>query len=346
MPSSTRRRASVVPSNSSRDNLSGEDDFIARHFASWAGAAGLSLRDDAALLTPPAGHDLVITADAVVAGVHFLPDDPPEDIARKALRVNLSDLAAKGAQPLGFLLTLALPAAFSSDAVAAFATGLRDDAAAYACPLIGGDTVSTPGPLTVAITALGVVPTGRMVRRDGARAGDAIYVSGTIGDAALGLLALRRDPRLSRLSEGDRAWLIDRYRRPQPRAKLAPALLQHVSAAMDVSDGIMGDLDKMLTLAGLALYANLIDVPISPAAMPLRTQEALAEVILTGGDDYEIICAVPPEQKNAFERMAAEAEVPVALLGFAIPRTQTVAIFFADGNGRAIVPGRLSFSHV
>ena len=345
MPFSMRRHASVARSNSSRNNVSGEDDLIARHFAPWAGVAGLGLRDDAALLTPPAGHDLVVTADAIVAGVHFLPNDPPGDIARKALRVNLSDLAAKGAQPLGFLLTLALPSGYADDVVAAFAEGLRDDADAYACPLVGGDTVSTPGPLTVAITALGAVPTGRMVRRDGVRAGDAIYVSGTIGDAALGLLALQDDPRLSDVSDTDRAWLIDRYRRPQPRSKLAPVLMRYACAAMDVSDGLMGDLDKMLRLAGVGLHARRDDVPISRAALVSRTGQDLAEVILTGGDDYEIICAVPAERRGEFEKAAAEAAVSVALLGYAGAGPETGA-HFTDKNGRAILPSRRSYSHV
>ena len=164
-----------------------EDDLIARYFAPIAGAGGLGLRDDAARIAPPAGCEIVLTVDGLVAGVHFFADDPPAAIARKALRVNLSDLAAKGATPLGFLLTLVLPRDWKPDWLELFAKGLGEDAAAFACPLLGGDTVSTPGPLTLSITTLGSVPAGRMVPRDGARAGDALYVSGTIGDAALGL---------------------------------------------------------------------------------------------------------------------------------------------------------------
>jgi thiamine-monophosphate kinase len=157
----------------------GEDELIARYFAPLAGAAGLGLRDDAALMRPAPGEDLVLTADALVAGVHFLPDDPPQAIARKALRVNLSDLAAKGAWPRGFLLTLALPGDWREDWLAAFAGGLGADASAYDCPLIGGDTVSTPGPLTLSITAIGSVPEGRMARRTGVKPGDRLYVTGT-----------------------------------------------------------------------------------------------------------------------------------------------------------------------
>ena len=185
----------------------GEDDLIARYFAPLAGPAGLGLRDDAALVRPPAGEDLVLTADALVAGVHFFADDPPGAIARKALRVNLSDLAAKGARPLGFLLTLALPEEWREDWLGAFAAGLGADARTYDCPLIGGDTVSTPGPLTLSVTALGSVPEGRMARRTGVKPGDRLYVTGTIGDAALGLKI--RQGRGPDISEADKAFLIE-----------------------------------------------------------------------------------------------------------------------------------------
>ena len=169
---------------------SGEDDLIARYFRPLATAPGaLGLIDDAALLAS-SSDDLVLTTDAVVEGVHFLPDDPPDAVARKALRVNLSDLAAKGATPAGFLLTLALREVKEAW-LAPFARALGEDAAAFGCPLLGGDTVSTPGPAMVSVTAFGRVPAGRMVRRAGARAGDRIAVTGTIGDAALGLLLLK-----------------------------------------------------------------------------------------------------------------------------------------------------------
>ena len=196
-----------------------EDELIARYFAPLAGLAGLGLRDDAALLEPPAAHDLVLTADALVGGVHFFEDDPPGLIARKALRVNLSDLAAKGAQPLGFLLSLALPRGWREDWLAAFAGGLRADAEAYGCPLAGGDTVATPGPLTLSITAFGAVPAGRMARRTGVRPGDRLYVTGTIGDAAIGLKI--RQGRGPDIPKSDKAFLADRYLTPQPRTALA-----------------------------------------------------------------------------------------------------------------------------
>ena len=203
---------------------SNEDRLIARHFKPIARHPGaLGLIDDAAMLSPPPGHDLVVTTDAIVGGVHFFPDDPADAIARKALRVNLSDLAAKGASPAGFLLTLALPKGISEAWLEAFSRALGADAKRYGCPLLGGDTVRTPGPLTVSITAFGVLPAGTMVRRDGARVGDHVLVSGTIGDAALGL-QLRRGRKAARrwkLSARERAHLAQRYLLPEPRNALA-----------------------------------------------------------------------------------------------------------------------------
>ena len=208
----------------------GEDDLIARYFAPLAGPAGLGLKDDVALLKPPAGRDLVVTTDALVAGVHFFADDPPDAIARKALRVNLSDLAAKGAEPIGFALNLALPDDWTAEWLAAFAAGLGDDAATYRCPLIGGDTVRTPGPLTLSITALGAVEPGRFAARGGVRPGDRIYVTGTIGDAALGLrLRLGQGPALRRGATASSCSIATCCRsrgsrwRPRSRASPAPA---------------------------------------------------------------------------------------------------------------------------
>ncbi len=226
-----------------------EDELIARYFAPLAGPAGLGLRDDAALMRPPPGEDLVLTTDALVAGVHFFPDDAPEDIARKALRVNLSDLAAKGARPRGFLLSLALPRDWREDWLTAFADGLGADAWAYRCPLIGGDTVATPGPLTVSVTAIGSVPEGRMAARTGVKPGDRLYVTGTIGDAAIGLRI--RQGRGPDIPQADKAFLLERYLTPEPRVALIGAMVAHANGGMDVSDGFVGDLTKMLDVSGV-----------------------------------------------------------------------------------------------
>ncbi|TKW76938.1 MAG: thiamine-phosphate kinase, partial [Bradyrhizobium icense] len=232
---------------------SGEDSLIARYFKPIATDPGaLALIDDAAVLQAQ-GADIVVTTDAIVEGVHFLADDPPETIARKALRVNLSDLAAKGAQPAGFVLTLALRTADDSW-LKPFAASLGEDARSYACPLLGGDTVSTPGPLTISITAFGRVPVGKMVYRNGARPGDRVVVTGTIGDAALGLDVLKGGAVATAIADdaAARQLLVGRYRVPQPRNALAAAILAHASAAMDLSDWLAGDLTKLCAASGVS----------------------------------------------------------------------------------------------
>ncbi|MDO9442467.1 MAG: thiamine-phosphate kinase [Beijerinckiaceae bacterium] len=315
-----------------------EDDLIATYFSPLAGQGSLALKDDAALLVEKPGFDTVLTCDALVAGVHFFADDPPDAIAAKALRVNLSDLAAKGATPAGFLVALALPRS-DREWLAEFANGLRRDIDDYRFPLLGGDTVATPGPLMVSVTALGHVPAGRMVPRTGARSGDIIYVSGTIGDGALGLLA-----RLGTLDLcADEESLIERYLRPQPRNALASALLEHANAAMDLSDGLIGDLRKMMRVSGGGAQIELARVPLSPAAVAVIGREPSCWMrALTGGDDYEILTAVAPAQATAFEAAALACGVPVARIGVA---TTDLDVRFRDANGAAVEFERGSFSH-
>lgn len=323
--------------------MSGEETFIRRHFAPLAGPGALSLRDDAALIRPPPGCDLVVTTDAVVAGVHFFASDPAGDIARKALRVNLSDLAAKGASPLGFLLTIALPVTIGDDFVVPFAAALGADASHFACVLLGGDTVATPGPLTISITAIGHVPSGTMVPRDGARDGDNLFVTGTIGDAALGLLVLKDDPRLAPLSSVHRDFLVDRYRNPQPRNALANVVRECATAAMDVSDGFAGDLTKMLGLAGLSAQIDITDVPLSVAASTaVATSPDLRQTIITGGDDYEILCTVATERTDDLRKLAAPTGVIFTCVG---RTTRGNAVEFIEKDGRALPLDRLSYSH-
>ena len=296
-----------------------EFDLIARLFAPMAGAGALGLLDDAALLAPAPGTELVLTKDALVEGVHFFADDPAASIARKALRVNLSDLAAKGARPVGFLLALGRGPRQDDAWLAEFAAGLAADSRAYAVPLFGGDTVKTAQAF-FSITAMGEVPTGRMVKRQGGAPGDLLYVSGTIGDAALGL-RLRLDPAADwakRLSPEHRDFLAERYLHPQPRGVLAPSLIAHASGAMDISDGLIGDCDKLAARLGRRMEIEA--VPLSPAARAaIALEPALLDVALTGGDDYEILAAVPPEKAGAFEAGALHSGVPVAKIGILSP---------------------------
>src|SRR6202790_2995442 len=326
-------------------NPSGEDSLIARYFRPIATDPGaFDLGDDAAILKA-AGGDIVVTTDAIVESVHFLPDDPPDTIARKALRVNLSDLAAKGATPAGFVLTLALRAA-DETWLTAFARGLGEDAGRFGCPLLGGDTVSTPGPKMISITAFGRVAEGKMVHRSGAKPGDRVVVTGTIGDAALGLDILKGGAAATALADdaAAKAMLVERYRVPQPRNALANAVRDHASAAMDVSDGLAGDLAKLCAASGVSA---IIDAPSIPLSAPVATLLARGAVgipaIVSGGDDYEILGAVPENRFEAFAQAAMRAAVPVASIGTVI--AGTLAPKFLDGQGREIPLPRLSYSH-
>jgi thiamine-monophosphate kinase len=324
---------------------SGEDSLIARYFKPIATDPGaLGLIDDAAILKA-LGEDIVVTTDAIVEGVHFLASDPPDTIARKALRTNLSDLAAKGAAPAGFVLTLALRTADESW-LEPFARALGEDATSFGCPLLGGDTVSTPGPVTISITAFGRVPEGTMVRRSGAKPGDRIMVTGTIGDAVLGLDILKKGA-IAKALAGDpkgSETLIARYRIPQPRNGLAEAVRGHANAAMDVSDGLAGDLAKLCAASGVSAVVDTPSIPASATAASLLSRGVVGiEALIAGGDDYEILCTVPETKVDAFTEAVRQAGVAVTGIGTIMagegpPR-------FLDGEGKEIALARLSYSH-
>ena len=348
MRCSTNWRGKRAPPNLLRGEPmpSGEDRLIGRFFRPLARNPGaFDLHDDAAVITPPVGYDLVLTTDAVIEGVHFFPGDPAADIARKALRANLSDLAAKGAEPLGFLLTLALPGRVDEEWVAAFADGLAADIDAYKCPLLGGDTDSTPGLLSVAISAFGSVPHGKMVRRTGAKAGDAVVVTGTLGDSALGL-ALRRDPQLAaraNLTAEEEAYLLNRYLLPQPRSAMAKTLREHAHAAMDVSDGLAGDALKLAGASNIAMEINSTMLPLSSASRKLVAFDpALIETVCTGGDDYELLVAMPATNVEPFQKQAGESGAVASVIG-SVKNGEGAVIL--DAKGKPIVFQRASFSH-
>jgi len=316
----------------------GEFDFIAKRLRPLAAgtAAALDLEDDAALLDPSPGMSLVVTKDAMVAGVHFLEDDPPGQIAQKLLRVNLSDLAAMGAAPVGYLLALARPKVLTDDWLADFCQGLAEDQAEFGIGLLGGDTVSTPGPLTLSLTALGQVPKGQALRRRGARTGDDLFVSGTLGDAALGLLVLQGkvDP-----PAAARAFLIERYRLPQPRLALGQALRGLAYAAIDISDGLLADLGHILETSGVGAELLADQLPLSAAA---RDLPGVRDAALAGGDDYELLFAVPRERRGEIPALARRLDLQLTRIG----RIEAGSgLRIVDAGGREIRSPRAGWQH-
>ena len=311
--------------------MSGATEFgrIARHFRPLAGPAALQLGDDAALLDVPPGLQLVLSADAIVAGVHFLPADPPELVARKLLRVNLSDLAAMGADALGYLVTVSVPRDTQEAWFAAFSAGLAADQAEYGVMLLGGDTTSTSGPTSLSLTILGTVPRGRALRRRGARAGDDLWVSGTIGDGALGLLAAQGS-----LADPD-GFLAGRYRLPRPRLALGRALRDVASACLDVSDGLVQDVGHLCQAGGIAAVIEAARVPLSPAAIAAGTERFAS--CLTGGDDYELAFAAPRSADEAVRAAGRAAATAVTRIGRFAAGDPGVDVLGPDGAALTLI---------
>lgn len=330
---------------SAADGRPDEDGLIARFLAPLAVHPGADrLTDDAATLAPAPGAELVLTVDALAAGIHFFPDDPPALIAAKALRVNLSDLAAKGARPLGYLLVLSLPGDWTADWLEGFVAGLAADQAAFGLSLLGGDTIRSPDRLQLSITAVGEVPVGQAVRRKGARAGDRLFVTGSIGDAALGLL-LRTEPARAagwELPPEAAAHLADRYLLPRPRLAAAEAVRTFAHAAMDISDGLVGDLERMCRASGVSAEIDAAAVPLSPAAAAVIARDPAAlTTVLTGGDDYELLVAVPPEAADGFVAAVQAAGIAVAGIGGFVSASGRPGVTLA--HGPALARGR--FDH-
>lgn len=327
-----------------RSRKTGEFQRIARIFAplaeSFPGALGLL--DDAALIEPTADCEFVVTTDTIVAGVHYVGDEPASAVGRKLLRVNLSDLAAMGARPRIYTINVALPDSVDDAWLEDFAAGLAADQRQFDVVLAGGDSVATPGPTTLTLTAIGEVARGKALRRGGARPGDTVYVSGTIGDGALGLLAVRGA--LPELAAQDREWLAGRYRIPQPRLILGQALAGVATAALDVSDGLVGDLGHIAEASGVGCVVEADRVPLSePARAALTADAGLRETILTGGDDYELLFTLPPERGDAVPAIAEQAGIPVTPIG----RVETGrGVRVLDATGQAIEFARPGYVHV
>ncbi|MBL6928331.1 MAG: thiamine-phosphate kinase [Rhodospirillales bacterium] len=327
----------------------GEFEVIRKYFAPLAQSSpgALDLTDDAAILNVPDGRELVVTSDALVSDVHFLADDPPTDIAAKALRVNVSDLASMGAQPLAYTLAAAFSQNIDENWLCAFARGLGRDQEEFGIGLIGGDTVATPGPLTLCICAFGSVPKGRALRRSGAQVGDTVFVSGTIGDAALGLAVLRG--KLDGLAPAFSDHLIARYRRPTPRSTLGPKLIGLATSAIDVSDGLLADLGHICEVSGVGAVVEAGRVPLSAAARAaVDSQKAGYEKLLCGGDDYELLFSAPAKARETVAKVSAESGVEITEIGRIVDAKDAasdglVRVIGEDGNPVEI--GDAGFTH-
>ena len=328
-----------------KGKLPGEFDLIARYFAPLAAKApgALGLKDDAATFQPPAGMDLVFTTDALTADLHFLRNDPPDLIARKMLRQNLSDLAGKGAKPLGYLMTTALDDAVDEGWIAKFTDGLAQDQAEFDIALWGGDTTKTPGPLALTATLIGAVPAGRALRRKGARPGDRILVTGTIGDGIFGLAAHRGE--LADLAEPARRSLAQRYVLPQPRVALGRMLGEQglAHAGMDISDGLVADLGHMCAASSCGAQVAVASVPLSDAVAELVAADpGLIATAVTGGDDYELLLAVPPDRVTAVLEAARQSGTAIAEIGAFV---QESGLTFLDRDNRPLTFEKAGFTH-
>lgn len=308
------------------------------------GAAGaFGLRDDAALIETEEGVDLVVTNDPVRAGVHFFADDDARDIAWKALAVNVSDLVAKGAEPVGYVMALAFPEPPLASWMDRFALGLKEAQDAFGIQLLGGDTDRSGGPLSVSVTAFGAVPRDGFVPRSGARAGDHVLVSGTLGDAALGL-KLRAGGQESGLGEAHRAHLVGRYLRPEPRLALIPVLRSYATAALDVSDGLVKDLTRLAAAAGAGIEVRYSALPQSEAvrAASVNSPTTVEQAVLGGGDDYEVLFAVTDADLADVLAEAEAVGVPVTEIGILQPGA---GVRVTGDTGDDMTPSETGFDH-
>jgi thiamine-monophosphate kinase len=315
----------------------GEFERIARFFAPLAAPEGLGLLDDVAIIPGPPGEQYVLKTDAIVEGVHFLPEDPADQVAQKLLRVNLSDLAGKGAVPVGYLLTTALPPERDEAWLERFAEGLARDQKEFGIGLLGGDSVATSGPVTLSVAAVGCVRTGETVLRKGARPGDTVFVSGTLGDGALGLCALRGQ--LPELGAAQRDFLADRYRLPRPRLALGQRLVGTARAMMDISDGLVADLDHICEASGVGAVVEAARLPLSPAARAAIAADASRlKSALVAGDDYELLFTAPAEAAGRIAAIAREAALPVTAIG-CIERGEGVRVIDEKGAPISVTDG-------
>ena len=334
----------------SPSNPIGEFDLIERFFKTGTSATEqnenipLGIGDDCALVKQAADSEIAITTDMLVEGRHFFAGADPEQLGRKALAVNLSDLAAMGAKPLGFTLAIAMPKVDIAW-LEAFSKGLLDSATHYGCPLIGGDT--TAGPLTLSITALGSIPQGKAIRRSGAKTEDDVWVSGTVGDARLALAALRHE---IHLPSEDLQQVEHRMHQPSPRVELGMQLRDIASAALDVSDGLLGDLRHILMQSQIDARVDLNKLPKSST---LQKQDVSIQNLFAacGGDDYELCFTAHPSQREKIQAISESLNLPLTSIGEILPREGfEVKIHLLDASGKKLsdiesAPLLKSFDH-
>lgn len=324
----------------------GEDAIVQTYFARLAEMEGAhGLRDDCASLRPGPGQEFVLKTDPVRSGVHFLETDPAELIAWKALAVNVSDLAAKGARPVAYLLATSFPEMPDDAWLGRFSDGLATAQDAFGLSLIGGDTDRAPGPISIAVTVIGELPACRMVLRGAAQVGDLLFVSGTLGDAALGLQVHTDKSSADRLglSAAEAAMVHDRYLRPQPRLGARAALRAHARAAMDLSDGLLKDAGRMMQASGCGCELNAGRVPLSDAFRTAYLRDPdLIRAAVAHGDDYELLVAVAPAQAAEFVALSAAGGVAMTEVGVC---TAGAEALIRSADGAALELGSGGYDH-
>ena len=321
-----------------------EFELIARYFAPLAGEGAFGLLDDAAFLAIPENKKLVVTQDALAASVHFFADDPPALIAKKALRVNISDLVAKGATPFAYSLALGLGDGWDEQWISEFAKGLSEDQTEFEMMLSGGDTYSAPGATTVSITAFGHIDADNYTSRLGASIGDAIFVTGTIGDAALGLQQKLGafDARI--LGKQEKSHLLQRYLLPNPSQMMTSVIGEFASASMDISDGLIGDLEKLCDASNVGARIELGKIPISaPAQKVIQLIPEQLRSVLTGGDDYELLFTVPASK--IIEMKAATHLLPISIHKIGVVKDAKDGVELFDDDGSQLSFENTSYKH-
>jgi len=324
-----------------------ETSFIKTYLKPLCSSKGsLNLSDDAAILSPDPHQDIIISKDMLIAGHHFFEDDDPSDIAFKSLAVNLSDIAAKGAAPLSFMLGIAFPKAPEPEWAESFTEGLKVAMDQFDINLLGGDTTGTKGPLIISITILGQIEKERMVKRSGANVGDQIYVSGSLGDAALGyqLRAGREETKDWSLKNEEKAELLEKYLKPMPRTSLSNIIKDHASSSMDLSDGIVADLEKLCAASKCGAVINYDEIPLSKSANKLFfEEETLKEHCLGWGDDYEILCTIPQKNLECFTKAINEIKIPMTKIGEIKLRDDRIT--YRNDRGEKVSLKGQKFSH-